>query len=195
MAATSPPASTAASGSATSAATRWVAGTKTPRSGVCTGRGWNTTASTATATIHNACLAETSAVYDGATPGSMILRARQMSEAGLIVPEMARQLEVQYRIKLPASQRSWPGMIPPKEETMAEKPEGQAAPPSETPTDPGILQAFHRSIAAALAEVPLPPESRADEPATLIRRLGAELIELRPLPRQGGYPGGAHQGA
>jgi hypothetical protein len=136
---------------------------------------------TATATIHNARLAETSAVYDGATPGSMILRARQMSEAGLIVPEMARLLEVQYRIKLLASQRSWPGMTPPKEETMADKPEGQAAPPSETPTDPGILQAFHRSIAAALAEVPLPPESRADEPATLIRRLGAELIELRPL--------------
>lgn len=132
----------------------------------------------ATATIHNARLAETSAVYDGSTPGSMILRARQMSEAGLIAPEMARLLEVQYRIKLPASHRSWPGVTTTKEGSMPDK-EGQGVP--ETPTDTGILQAFHRSIAAALAEVPLPPESRADEPATLIRRLGAELIELRPL--------------
>jgi hypothetical protein len=145
---------------------------------------------TATATIHNARLAEASAVYDGSTPGSMILRARQMSEAGLIEPEMARRLEVSYRIKLPASHHAYAGAgrslaaagrDTTEEDHMAEKPEGQAAPPVDTPTDPGILQAFHRSIAAALAEVPLPPESRADEPATLIRRLGAELIELRPL--------------
>lgn len=133
----------------------------------------------ATASIHNAHLAEISAVYDGATPSAGVLKARWAMEAGTLEPEIARQLETCYRIKLPASHRAWAAGFIPEEKPMADEPTKPT--PGETPTDTGILQAFHRSIAAALAEVPLPPESRADEPATLIRRLGAELIELRPL--------------
>lgn len=59
----------------------------------------------ATAEIVDARLAEVSAVYEGATPGAMILRAQQMADAGLLEPETARRLETKYRIKLPASAR------------------------------------------------------------------------------------------
>lgn len=55
----------------------------------------------ATFEIVDAHLAEVSAVYDGATPGAMIQRAQEMAEAGELPPEMARRLEIKYRIKLP----------------------------------------------------------------------------------------------
>jgi hypothetical protein len=53
-----------------------------------------------TFTNENGRLAEVSAVYDGATPGAMILRAEGMAEAGLLDGEEIRRLETQYRIKL-----------------------------------------------------------------------------------------------
>lgn len=64
----------------------------------------------ATFQITDAHLAEVSAVYDGATPGAMIMRATEMAEAGKLSPEMTRRLEVKYRIKLPGAARSWPGV-------------------------------------------------------------------------------------
>ncbi len=54
-----------------------------------------------TVAIHDARLSEVSLVYDGATPGAMILKAEQEAEAGRLSPEMARQLERQYRVRLP----------------------------------------------------------------------------------------------
>lgn len=57
--------------------------------------------------ISGAHLAEVSAVYEGSTPGAMILRAEGMAEAGLLDGEEVRRLETQYRIKLPG-QRVWP---------------------------------------------------------------------------------------
>ena len=64
----------------------------------------------ATFAIENANLAEVSAVYDGATPGAMVLRATEMNEAGLLAPEIARRLETQYRIKLPDPPKLWRGV-------------------------------------------------------------------------------------
>lgn len=64
----------------------------------------------ATFSIEDAHLAEVSAVYDGATPGAMILRAQEMAEAGQLDQATARRLEVKYRIKLPGAVRSWPGV-------------------------------------------------------------------------------------
>jgi hypothetical protein len=58
--------------------------------------------------ISDAHLAEVSAVYEGSTPGAMILRAEGMAQAGLLDSEEIRRLETQYRIKLPAGQRIWP---------------------------------------------------------------------------------------
>lgn len=54
-----------------------------------------------TVTIHDGELSEVSLVYDGATPGAMILKAEQEAAAGRLSPAMVRQLERQYRVKLP----------------------------------------------------------------------------------------------
>lgn len=62
-----------------------------------------------TAGIDDAHLAEVSIVYDGATPGAMILRAQRDIEAGRLKPEQVRLLEVQYRTKLPGASHSTPG--------------------------------------------------------------------------------------
>lgn len=53
-----------------------------------------------TVTIHDADLSEVSLVYDGATPGAMILKAEQEAAAGRMSPEMLGVIEQQYRIKL-----------------------------------------------------------------------------------------------
>ncbi len=58
--------------------------------------------------IADAHLAEVSAVYEGSTPGAMIIRAEGMAEAGLLDGEEIRRLETQYRIKIPVGQRVWP---------------------------------------------------------------------------------------
>jgi hypothetical protein len=51
----------------------------------------------AAAWVHDARLAEVSAVYDGATPGATIIKAKQMAESGRLNPMQARWLELQYR--------------------------------------------------------------------------------------------------
>lgn len=61
-----------------------------------------------TFSISDAHLAEVSAVYEGSTPGAMILRAEGMAEAGLLDGEEIRRLETQYRIRIPVGQRVWP---------------------------------------------------------------------------------------
>ncbi len=53
-----------------------------------------------TVTIHDARLSEVSLVYDGATPGAMILKAEQEAAAGRMSPAMVREFESQYRVKL-----------------------------------------------------------------------------------------------
>lgn len=63
----------------------------------------------ATFEIDDAHLAEVSAVYDGATPEAMILKARMQTEAGELEPRVARILEVKYRIK-PDPRQLWPGI-------------------------------------------------------------------------------------
>jgi hypothetical protein len=56
-----------------------------------------------TVAIHDARLSEVSLVYDGATPGAMILKAEQEAEAGRMSPAAIRQFEQQYRVRLPRS--------------------------------------------------------------------------------------------
>lgn len=64
----------------------------------------------ATFTIEGAHLAEVSGVYDGATPGAVILKAQQEAEAGRIQPEQVRILEQRYRIHLPERNRAFAGV-------------------------------------------------------------------------------------
>lgn len=58
---------------------------------------------TCTVTIHDSKLSEVSAVFDGATPGAMILKAEQEAAAGRLQPEQVRFVERQYRMKLTSS--------------------------------------------------------------------------------------------
>ncbi len=60
-----------------------------------------------TAGIDNGHLNETSAVYDGATPGAAIIKAIRAMEEGRMTPEMARVLEPMYRVKLAGARHSW----------------------------------------------------------------------------------------
>ena len=64
-----------------------------------------------TVAIHDAGLSEVSLVYDGATPGAMILKAEQEAEAGRMSAADIRHFETQYRVKLP---RPSAGATPPK---------------------------------------------------------------------------------
>lgn len=54
-----------------------------------------------TVAIHDAQLSEVSAVYDGATPGAMLLKAEEGARAGALDSPVRALLEAQYRVKLP----------------------------------------------------------------------------------------------
>lgn len=51
--------------------------------------------------IENARLSEVSAVFDGATPGAMVVKATRELRAGRLKPDVQRMLESAYRINLP----------------------------------------------------------------------------------------------
>lgn len=55
----------------------------------------------ATVAIDGARLAEHSAVYDGATPQAMIIKAGEMARAGILEPEKVRLFEVRHQVQLP----------------------------------------------------------------------------------------------
>lgn len=62
-----------------------------------------------TVAIHDAKLSEVSLVYDGATPGAVILKVEQEAEAGRLSPAMIRQLELRYHTRLTADEPAeWP---------------------------------------------------------------------------------------
>lgn len=124
-----------------------------------------TQTATATFEIVEARLAEVSAVYDGATPGAMILRAQEMSEAGLLEPETARRLETKYRIKLPAQTRV----------CAAAKP--AATPPERSNNSMDELQ----QIRALMAELNATGESALEQ----VRWLVNENARLVPLADEG----------
>lgn len=64
----------------------------------------------ATFTIEDARLSEVSGVFDGSTPGAMILKAEREAEAGRLTPGQVRTLEQRLRVKLPATKRAFAGV-------------------------------------------------------------------------------------
>lgn len=119
---------------------------------------------TATFQIVEARLAEVSAVYDGATPGAMILRAQEMAAAGLLEPETARRLETKYRIKLPAGVRTF----------VVSKPA------ATSPERSGVMDELEQ-IRAILTENNREFASTVEA----VRELMAENARLAPLAEQG----------
>lgn len=61
----------------------------------------------ATFTIEDARLSEVSGVFDGSTPGAMILKAQE--RANELTDTQRHLLEQRYRVKLPATQRAFAG--------------------------------------------------------------------------------------
>lgn len=57
-----------------------------------------------TVAIENANLAEVSVVYDGATPGAVILKAQEHARAGMLPPQTLYDLQLRYRVELPTTQ-------------------------------------------------------------------------------------------
>lgn len=155
----------------------------------------------ARAMIHGAHLAEASAVYDGSTPGAGILGliAQRASEAGMLTPEIARQLETCYRIKLPASRHAYsisprgpetePADLDPEEESMPEtpvNPPGTPPPPERSPEFARLMTRAREVIALKLADGATPPTDEAVierliAQAERVPALDARILEQEPL--------------
>lgn len=56
-----------------------------------------------TVAIDNASLAEVSVVYDGATPGAVILKAQEHARAGKLEAQTLYELQTRYRVELPVT--------------------------------------------------------------------------------------------
>lgn len=75
-----------------------------------------------TVTVENATLHEVSAVYDGATPGAVILKARAAAADGRLRQKEAEELERMYRVSIPVTRQfDVPGPTPGKVERMNEQ--------------------------------------------------------------------------
>lgn len=88
----------------------------------------------AIAWVEDARLAEVSAVYDGATPGAVILKAQRQVEAGEMTPAVAARLNQRYRalnLQIPTPARK---AAPKTEVEMPEeKPNMSGSDPASTP--------------------------------------------------------------
>jgi len=143
----------------------------------------------ATAGVMDARLAEVSGVYSGSTPDASILviKARQLADAGKLDRDIAQAIQRQYRIALPGTARAFPvaGLAPSKEEPMPTKEqtatEERATPPTEERAIEARIAAATTAregdIRAALATVGLSCEG--DDLLAAIRDQSAALTELR----------------
>lgn len=140
----------------------------------------------ATATVIDAHLAEVSAVYDGATPGAVILKAQDAAETGRINHHEQRALESRFAIRLPDRRLLVPGAIT-TEARMPPEQEPAAVVPAAEPTP---VEARDAESGAALDAALLPIVQRAAPPAELdiraaVEWLVNEVIRLRPLADDG----------
>jgi hypothetical protein len=124
----------------------------------------------------DAHLAEVSAVYDGATPGAMIIKAHREIEAGRLKPEQVLMLEQRYRIHLPSTNHMHPA-VSMKEPIMPGSDDERAAPEN----DPG-----QRAIATlASLRALFGSETTDDGLVTRVRELQTENARLAPLAKDG----------
>lgn len=100
----------------------------------------------ATFTIEDAHLSEVSGVFDGSTPGAMILKAQE--RAGELTTEQTRILEQRYRVKLPVPKRAFAvveledGQAPREESSMTiEEDFGRVRSLVEVATDDEVVAA------------------------------------------------------
>jgi hypothetical protein len=133
--------------------------------------------------VENARLSEVSAVFDGATPGAMIVKATREQRAGRLKPDVQRMLESAYRIHLPKPRIITVGEInQSKENDMANK-EQSGAPDNEMragiiiePHDTILAQTLRLEARTAGVEV-----ADTDTPEAVAKAMRTEIARLRPF--------------
>lgn len=155
----------------------------------------------ATFTVFNGTLSEVSPVYDGATPGAVILKARAANSEGLTDRQITL-LEQRYRTRLPARRIVSPGVTLIGDGTTVTLPQERAMPPSPTPAEERATSAPLAETTADLVLVEGTPDDAgslrqimaacddAGAPSDLlaparVRWLADELTRLRPLADDG----------
>jgi hypothetical protein len=130
----------------------------------------------AVAWIHDAHLAELSAVYDGACPGAMVSKARSLAGAGELKPQEVEFLEARYRVKLPHPTRARPGVEIPA-------PAREAEPMLTDEQIATIRLALAEAGQAPDADIPAAVRAVVDE-ARAASSQSAEIERLRPFEAQ-----------
>lgn len=130
----------------------------------------------ATFTVFNGSLSEVSAVYDGATPGATILKARQAAEDGQLDERQVMLLETRYRMSLPTRRLVGPGVaISPGTSPGPRPPAASGSRATETEEPTMDLAAQLRSLFGLAETTP------DEEIVTLTRDLRATRDEVRDL--------------
>lgn len=144
----------------------------------------------ATFTVFNGSLSEYSPVYDGATPGAVILKARAAGSEGLSDRQIAL-LEARYRVRLPGRRIVSAGVtLPTTEERPVNKTpdlEQRAAPAEDIAAELATYEgepdgATLRQIMATLDAAGAPTDLLAP---SRVAWLADELTRLRPLADDG----------
>lgn len=139
----------------------------------------------ATGTNEDERLFEASVVYAAATPDAMILKIEREADAGRLVPEQARLLEVRYRVKLPGVKHNWPGLELGNGRKQAGQGEGSMDVFEQERLE--IAESDERPLANALRQALTNAgiKTQNHEVVGCIRRLGTELSQLRSLADDG----------
>lgn len=124
--------------------------------------------------VENARLSEVSAVYDGATPDAMIVKATREHRAGRLGAETQRFLETKHRIHLPRT-KMFNGIDSNERET---KTMANNEKPTPAPTD-----LLAREVAIEMRAAGVTTAEEADV-LGMVRTLCAEVERLRPLERE-----------
>ncbi len=130
--------------------------------------------------VENAGLSEVSGVFDGATPGAMIVKATRELRAGRLRPDVQRMLESAYRIQLPKARTIVPVGDPnPNREviTMADKDETSGAP------DKRAIELNQKELRFEATACGVKVESDDDE-RSVVGKMRQEIERLRPFERQ-----------
>lgn len=127
----------------------------------------------ARATIENGHLAEVSGVYDGATPGAMIGKARSLAADGQLTQRLTTAVERRYRVHLPEPSRRWAGV----------RIDGQTprvpAPPATPPATGDRVAVEMRAVVEEQRLTHLVPAGAS--PGNMVRALAAERQRLQGL--------------
>lgn len=124
--------------------------------------------------VHDAHQSEVSSVYDGATPGCMVTKAKRMAASGEIRSDTIDWLEHRYRIKLPHPARAFPAVEVPR-------PTREAGHMELTPEELATVRlALTETGASPDAPIPATVRALTDEVKTL-RALKPEVERLKPF--------------